>query len=299
MSLFDTYFKNTPRISIEFTSPCNPVAEKYIMNCADNIHHFDTDFSCVNFGGNFMSPERAMMITERLKNTYQMPVWGYLRRSNIDRTEFDKIALEYKKSNINSIFLTEGRRLNTTNMSVHHYETLYDAVCSLKQKHDFKIAIEARTEHDSSEIDVIKRLIDVGVDEIVTRFSFNPHNVLRFIDKLGNQATRPKIRIGILPIENPSQTFLTAHLLNVPVSDTIHKLFENYTDNQPINLCLGTHIMLSQIQGFMQEGYHDFHIRFGRLFEPIETVCRYYGIAYHNPQQATQTNIVKKQAVTF
>jgi 5,10-methylenetetrahydrofolate reductase len=253
------------------------------MNVADNLKHFDIDFSCVNFGGNFMSPERAMLITQKLKNNYKMPVIGYLRRSNIDRNEFDMIANHYEQANITKIFLTEGRRINTTNMTVDHHKTLYDAVLALKKKKNFKITVEARTENDPAEIEIIKKLIDIGIDEIVTRFSFNPYNVLRFIDKLGNKSEIPKIRIGILPIENPSQTFLTAHLLNVPVPENFHKLFENYTDNATVNLCLGTHIMLSHMENFMQAGYHHFHIRFGRLFEPIEALCRYYGVGYYNP----------------
>jgi 5,10-methylenetetrahydrofolate reductase len=279
MLQFNTHLK-PPKISIEFTSPSEPALEKNIINAADNLRYFDTDFSCVNFGGNFMSPERAIMITKKLRHDYKMPVVGYLRRSNIDRQEFDRIAHHYQESQITKIFLTEGRRINTQNTTTNHYETLYDAVLALKQKKTFHIAIEARSEHDALEIDTIKKLIDIGVDEIITRFSFNPYNVMRFIDKLGNKTHIPKIRIGILPIENPSQTFLTAHLLNVPVPETVHKLFENYTDNPSVNLCLGTHIMLSYMKIFMHAGYNDFHIRFGRSFEPIETLCRYYGIAY-------------------
>jgi 5,10-methylenetetrahydrofolate reductase len=270
-------FKNTPKISLEFTSPSDPATEKNIMNALEHLRQFDTDFSCVNFGGNFISPKRALMITNKLKNHYKMPVIGYLRRSNIARDEFDSITDDYLSANITKIFLTEGRRLNTTAMTTNHHTSLLDAVMALKKKNVFKIAIEARPDCDSSEI------------EIITRFSFNTQNTIRFIDKLGAKATLPKIRIGIIPIESPSQTFLTAHLLNVPIPDSLHRIFEHYTDNHSVNLCLGTHILLSQIHNFMQAGYDNFHIRFGRSFEPIEALCRFYGIEYTQPKIQTET----------
>lgn len=283
MLLTTENFKTPPKISLEFTSPSDPVAEKNIMNAIDHLRHFDIDFSCVNFGGDFISPKRALMITNKLKNHYKMPVIGYLRRSNIARDEFDSIADDYLSANITKIFLTEGRRLNTTAITTNHHTSLLDAVMALKKNNAFEIAIEARPDCDSSEIELIKNLIDIGIDEIITRFSFNTQNTMRFIDKLGSKATLPKIRIGIIPIESPSQTFLTAHLLNVPIPDTLHTLFENYTDNQTVSLCLGTHILLSQIHSFMQAGYNNFHIRFGRSFEPIEALCRLYGMTYTKP----------------
>lgn len=280
--------KTIPQISLEFTSPSNPISEKNILHAAEALQYFDTVFSCVNFGGDVLSPERAIMMINKLKTHYNMPVIGYLRRSNIEKDTFNAITDTYISHHITKIFLTEGRRLNTPLVTINHYDSLINAVIALKKKGNFKIAIEARPEYPNTEIDLIKNLIDIGIDEIITRFSFNPQHTLRFLDKLGSKVSLPKVRIGIMPLENPSKTFLTAHRLNVHVPDFIQRLFSHYPDNDMINTSIGMHILLSQIQIFMQVGYHNFHVRFGRSHEPIEALCRYYGIAYNPPQVHTE-----------
>jgi 5,10-methylenetetrahydrofolate reductase len=278
-----------PNISLEFTSPSNPMSERVIFDAANILQNFDTAFSCVNFGGDVLSPERAIMILNKLKNHYNMPVIGYLRRSNIARDTFDSIADSYVSANISTLFLTEGRRLNNHATTTDQHNSLIDAVIALKKKGNFKIAIEARPEHDNTELELIRNLVDVGIDAIITRFSFNPYHTLRFLDKLGGKAHLPKIHIGIMPLENPSKTFLTAHRLNVTVPDFIQRLFSNYPDNDTINISLGMHVLLSQTQIFIHAGYDNFHIRFGRSHEPIEALCRYYGISHnvspHNTEQ--------------
>ncbi len=277
--------KVMPHISLEFTAPANPVAEKNIFDAVEHLQYFKTAFSCVNFGGDVMSPDRAVMIINKLKNKYSMPVIGYLRRSHIDKTNFDSIADAYVSANINTIFLTEGRRLNATSVTSNHHESLIHAVEALQKKGNFKIIIEARPEHDNTEIDLIKNLIDIGIDNVITRFSFNPYTTLKFLDKLSAKTTIPKIHIGMMPIENPSLTFLTAHLLNVQVPDYLQKLFINHSQNDVINLSLGIHVLLLQTQHFIDAGYDNFHIRFGRSFEPIEALCRYYGIHDKQPHE--------------
>lgn len=285
-------FKIVPKISLEFTSPSNPSSEKNILTSCDSLRHFGTEFSCVNFGGDVISPDRAMMVTRKLKYDYQMPVIGYLRRSNIPQDTFNQIAETYYNENITTIFLTEGRRLNTTSITTEHHNSLIDAVIALKEKKKFKIFVEARPEYDNSEIDLIKNLVDIGIDEIITRFSFNTDSVLRFIEKLDSKTNLPPIRIGLMPIENPSQTFLTAHLLNVPVTDALQKLFSHYSDNENINISLGTHLLLMQVQSLIKLGFYKFHIRFGRSHEPIEALCRYFGIDYNPPYTQTETKFI-------
>jgi len=275
--------KNTPRISLEFTSPSNPMAEKAIFNAALALKHYQTDFSCVNFGGDVLVPTRAIDITQRLYTQHRMPIVGYLRRSNISQVNFDKIANAYIDKGINRLFITEGRRLGTTAIITDHYASLIDAVKALKQKGDFKISIEARPEHNSSEIEMIKILIELGVHEIITRFTFNPTHTLKFLEKIQATHTLPKVRIGVLPFESPSKGFLTAHRLNVAIPNDLQKLFSQYPDDDAINLSLGMHLFLKQIQIYMKEGYERFHVRFGRSHLPIESLCRYYNIAYRAP----------------
>jgi 5,10-methylenetetrahydrofolate reductase len=278
-----------PKISIEFTSPSNPVAEKAIFKAASVLKHYDIDFICVNFGGDTLSPERAMQITQKLNIQHFLPIIGYIRRSHISKNQFHEITNTYLSQNITKLFITEGRRLNSDIVVTDHYASIIDAVKAIKKKTSIKIAIEARTEHNNSEIDMIKSLIDLGIDEIITRFTFNPPSIIRFLDKISQTHILPNIRIGILPFENPSKTFLTAHRLNVAIPNELQRLFGQYDDNETINISLGMHFLLQQTQYYIQSGYDNFHIRFGRCHIPIEALCRYYNIPYNAPCNTFQS----------
>lgn len=283
---------SSPNISLEFTTPSNPTAEQTILDAANILQNYQIKFSCVNFGGGIISPERAMMMITKLRTLYNMPVIGYLRRSHIDKNHFDKLAVAYRNAHINTVFLTEGRRLNSTPVTSDHYSSLIHAINALKMNHHFKVAIEARPEHNHGEIDLIRHAIDTGVDEIVTRFSFNVTTTLRFLEKLSkSHATLPKIRIGVMPFENPTKTFLTAHRLNVQIPQFIQNIFNEYPEYDTVNSSISTHILLTQIQKYMDSGYHNFHIRFGRSHHAIETLCRFFNVpqkqvAEHSTSQA-------------
>lgn len=268
-----------PKISLEFTTPSNPIAEKNILDAAQILQQFKTDFSCFNFGGGHISSERAMMMIDKFHDQFQMPVSGYLRRSHVDRIHFDALVSAYEAANIHTIFLTEGRRLNSTPKTTAHYPSLIDAITALKKRNsNLKIMIEARPEHNRDEIKLMEAVIDAGVDEIITRFSFNAETTLRFLDKLNAYGTLPIIRIGVMPFENPSKTFLTAHRLNVQIPQFIQKLFNDYPEYDEVNTSISAHILLGQVQNYMQAGYHHFHIRFGRSHNAIEALCRFFNI---------------------
>jgi|GEM_PF-6120863 len=275
--------KTPPKISVEFTSPSNPLAEKTIFQAASCLKHYELDYYCVNFGGDVIAPDRASKITHKLATQHYLPVIGYLRRTNVSADKLNALADYYIQRTISTLFITEGRRLNTAAISTDHYASLIQAVKSLKKHSNIKISVEARPEHTNTEIDMIRQLIDLGVDEIVTRFSFNPNLTLRFLEKVSQTHTLPKIRIGILPFENPSKTFLTAHRLNVSVPHDLQRIFGQYSDNDTINISLGMHLLLQQVQYYMQAGYDHFHVRFGRSHLPIDALCRYYNIPYHAP----------------
>lgn len=285
-----------PKISLEFTSPSNPIAEQKIYRAVSVLKHYEIDFACMNFGGDIIAPDRAQKIALKLHTQYHLPVIGYLRRSNVDYHKINQITQNYIQNNINTIFITEGRRLSKSSIETNHYASLIQAVEALKKDSGLKIIVETRPEHTGTEMDMIKSLIDLGIDGIITRFSFNPHITLKFLDKIAHTHTLPPVRIGILPFENPSKTFLTAHRLNVAIPNDIQRMFSKYPDDDLINISLGMHLLLQQTQQYLNLGYDHFHIRFGRSHTPIEALCRYYDIPYHQPCDTLKNLFFQSQA---
>jgi len=272
-------------VSFEFFPPKDEQSSKTLWKSIDKLSVLNPSFVSITYGACRGSRHLTHDLIVDVQNRTDLTAVPHLTCVDHSRDEIRDIAARYWEKGIRHIVALRGDcepcEAGKTQKRDMNYAS--DLIKVLNEEHDFEISVAAYPEvHPDakcaqSDLDNLKRKVDLGAHRAITQFFFDNEAFLRFRDQCQESDIRADIVPGILPVTNYKSLLKFTKFAKVHIPDWLHDLYQDTEHDPLIRKLLGINIALEQIKVLASEGIQHFHFYTLNRAELTYAICHYLG----------------------
>ncbi|MCZ6476693.1 MAG: methylenetetrahydrofolate reductase [NAD(P)H], partial [Gammaproteobacteria bacterium] len=251
------------QVSFEFFPPATEKMEATLWRSIQRLAPLQPRFVSVTYGADGSTRDRTHRIVRRIQTETDLTCAPHLTCIGASREEVLATASGYWDEGIRHIVALRG----DTPKGVTQYVPLAngfayaaDLVDGLGSIGGFELSVaaypEVHPEADSAESDLdnLKRKIDVGATRAITQFFFDTSAYLRFRDRCAAAGIDVVIVPGILPITNFPRMLKFAASCGTNVPQTLHQRFDGLDDDPETRRMIAASVAIEQVDELRRQG---------------------------------------------
>lgn len=271
--------------SFELFPPKNDISKKYFFSCIKHLSPLKPNFFSITNSVDQNNKKKTMQFIQEASLITTVPLVPHLTSLGSTNVELTRIAKKYWSQGIKSIISLRGD-IPSEYKNVLTYAT--DLIQLLKNIANFNIIVAAYPEiHPESfniktDLDNLKKKVDLGASCAITQFFFDIEKFLRFRDNCIKHGINIEIIPGILPILDIQQLNKFSAITNVSIPIWIIEVFQFYKNNNFICNLISINIIIDLLTKLYSEGVVNFHFYTLNRFNLIIKILKRLGIFYNN-----------------
>ncbi len=202
------------------------------------------------------------------------------------RRETEELASRYWDAGIRHIVAVRGDSPNGGGFEKHPdgFANAAELVAGLRRVGDFEISVAAYPEvhpeaaSSLSDLENLKRKVDLGAKRALTQFFFDTDAFLRFVDRARTMGITVPIVPGILPLTNFSVAAKFAQRCGATIPAWLANLFEGLDDDPETRQIVAASVAVEQCRILQAAGIHEFHFYTLNRPELCYAVCHMLGL---------------------
>ena len=275
------------QVSFEFFPPATEKMEATLWRSIQRLAPLQPRFVSVTYGADGSTRDRTHRIVRRIQTETDLTCAPHLTCIGATREEVLATASGYWDEGIRHIVALRG----DTPKGVTKYVPLAngfayaaDLVDGLGSIGGFELSVaaypEVHPEADSadSDLDNLKRKIDVGATRAITQFFFDTSAYLRFRDRCAAAGIDVVIVPGILPITNFPRMLKFAASCGTNVPQTLHQRFDGLDDDPETRRMIAASVAIEQVDELRRQGVDEFHFYTLNRAELTYAICHTLGL---------------------
>jgi len=275
------------QVSFEFFPPATEKMEATLWRSIQRLAPLQPRFVSVTYGADGSTRDRTHRIVRRIQTETDLTCAPHLTCIGATREEVLATASGYWDEGIRHIVALRG----DTPKGVTQYVPLAngfayaaDLVDGLGSIGGFELSVaaypEVHPEADSadSDLDNLKRKIDVGATRAITQFFFDTSAYLRFRDRCAAAGIDVVIVPGILPITNFPRMLKFAASCGTNVPQTLHQRFDGLDDDPETRRMIAASVAIEQVDELRRQGVDEFHFYTLNRAELTYAICHTLGL---------------------
>jgi methylenetetrahydrofolate reductase (NADPH) len=279
---------SAPRVSFEFFPPKTPEAEASLWKTVERLAPLNPEFVSVTYGADGSTRERTHQVIESILTKTELKPVPHLTCVGAPRDEIDAIADDYWSMGVRQIVALRGDPEGGAEADYQPHPNGYayasDLVEGLLAKHPFELFVAAYPETHpqaisaDTDLDNLKRKVDVGGHRAITQFFFDNAIFLRFRDRVAAANINVELIPGILPVTNFNTLVRFADACGASIPATLKTLFEGLDEDPSTRQLIAAHAAVSQAEDLGREGVNDFHFYTLNRADLSFAVCHALGV---------------------
>ena len=277
-------------ISFEFFPPKTEQMEKNLWDSIRRLAPLKPSFVSVTYGAGGSTRERTHATVTSIQRETGLQAAAHLTCVAATREEIDEVARSYWDAGIRHIVALRGDPPGGI-MCAGSYEPhpggyayAADLVEGLKRVADFEISVAAFPEMHPEAVDAesdlenLRRKVDVGASRAITQFFFDTDAYLRFRDKAEAAGISIPIVPGILPITNFARTVEFAVKCGAAVPGWLAEMFQGLDDDPKTRELVAATVAAQQCRALYAAGVRHFHFYTLNRSELTLALCHMLGV---------------------
>ncbi len=275
------------QVSFEFFPPATEKMEETLWRSIQRLAPLRPRFVSVTYGADGSTRDRTHRIVRRIQSETELTCAPHLTCIGATREQVLETARGYWDEGIRHIVALRG----DTPKDVTDYVPLADGfayasnlVEGLMTVGDFDISVAAYPEvhpeavSAESDLDYLKRKIDLGATRAITQFFFDANVFLRFRDRCESAGIDVVIVPGILPITNFPRMLNFAADCGASVPDALKDHFDGLNDDPETRRMIAASVAIEQVDALHRHSVDEFHFYTLNRAELTYAICHTLGI---------------------
>jgi len=252
-------------ISFEFFPPRTEEMEQKLKQNIGALIDLSPRFISITYGAGGTTRYKTHKIVSKLIKETRLNVAAHLTCVNTDLNEIDEVIENYISIGVKHIVALRGDMKDLGHFIPHPQglSNSVELVKHIKDKGDIKVSISGYPElHPESQgiatdINFIKSKVDVGADQIITQFSFDTENYIKYRDTLISQGINIPIIPGIMLIKNFNGIKNMSNKIGVKVPNWVDKIIEK--ENKDTQKIIAEDFAITQSEELEKNGFEQLH----------------------------------------
>ncbi|MFN4087503.1 MAG: methylenetetrahydrofolate reductase [NAD(P)H] [Alphaproteobacteria bacterium] len=276
-----------PNVSFEFFPPKTEAMEATLWETVKRLEPLGPRFVSVTYGAGGTTRERTHATVKRIRDETRLEPAAHLTCVAATRAEIDTVARDYWAAGIRHIVALRGDPPAGDARYEPHpggYDYAADLVAGLRGVAGFEISVAAYPEKHpeaadaATDLDNLKRKIDVGATRAITQFFFDPDLFFRFVDRAQAAGITVPIVPGILPVTNFATVTRFAGMCGAMIPPRLVDLFDGLDEDPETRRMVAATVAAEHCLRIREQGFDDFHFYTLNRAELTMAVCRLLGI---------------------
>ncbi len=225
-------------ISFEFFPPRTEKMEQNLKQNIGKLMELSPKFVSITYGAGGTTRDKTHKIISKLISETDLNVAAHLTCVNSSINEIDEVIESYTSIGVKHIVALRGDMKDLGPFTPHPkgLNSSIELVRHIKGKSNIKVSISGYPEPHpesqgiSTDINFIKSKIDAGADQIITQFSFQAENYIKYRDTLVNQGINIPIIPGIMLIKSFKGIKNMSNKVGINVPNWVDKTIERETE---------------------------------------------------------------------
>ena len=225
-------------ISFEFFPPRTEKMEQNLKQNIGKLMELSPKFVSITYGAGGATRDKTHKIISKLISETDLNVAAHLTCVNSSINEIDEVIESYTSIGVKHIVALRGDMKDLGRFTPHPkgLNSSIELVRHIKGKSNIKVSISGYPEPHpesqgiSTDINFIKSKIDAGADQIITQFSFQAENYIKYRDTLVNQGINIPIIPGIMLIKSFKGIKNMSNKVGINVPKWVDKTIERETE---------------------------------------------------------------------
>ena len=252
-------------ISFEFFPPRTEKMEQKLKQNIGVLMKLSPRFVSITYGAGGTTRHKTHKIISKLINETKLAVAAHLTCVNASLNEIDKVIENYVAVGVKRIVALRGDMKDLGQFTPHPkgLNNSIELVRHIRDKGDINVSISGYPEQHpesqgiAADINFIKSKIDAGADQIITQFSFETQNYIKYRDTLVSQGINIPIIPGIMLIKSFNGIKNMSNKIGIKVPNWVDKTIEKETEeNQKI---IAEDFAITQSDKLERNGFEQLH----------------------------------------
>ncbi len=275
------------QVSFEFFPPASEKMEETLWGSIQRLAPLNPRFVSVTYGADGSTRDRTHRIVHRIQTETDLVCAPHLTCVGASREEVLDTARSYWNEGIRNIVALRGdppKGLSKYEPREDGFAYAADLVEGLRSIGELDISVAAYPEvhpeapSADTDLDNLKRKIDLGANRAITQFFFDPQLFLRFRDRCAAAGIDVAIVPGILPITNFPRMLKFASECGASIPPNLHDRFSGLDDDVETRKMIAASVAIEQVDALQREGVSEFHFYTLNRAELTVAICHALGI---------------------
>ncbi len=264
----DEILKNKRTLSFETFPPKKGQEEDLIKTkeVLKELAKLNPDFISVTYGAGGSNSKGNVELASFIKNELNIEALAHLTGGPSTKEDIDRVALEFKKNNIENVLALRGDKPLDYNMEYcKEFKHATDLMEYLK-KYDFTLAgacyPEGHIECDSlhADLEYMKLKEELGAKFFVTQIFFDNEYYYRLVSEARKVGIKSPIIPGIMPLISPKSIARTKSMCGSTIPLNYRNMLEFYMNKPKAFKELGYNYAVYQIMDLLAKGAPGIHL---------------------------------------
>ncbi len=275
------------QVSFEFFPPATEKMEQTLWRSIERLAPLRPRFVSVTYGADGSTRDRTHRIVRRIQSETELTCAPHMTCIGTTREQVLATAHGYWDVGIRHIVALRGDPPKDVARYVplpDGFAYAADLVDGLGAIGDLDISVAAYPEvHPEaataeSDMDNLKRKIDLGATRAITQFFFDASVFLRFRDRCEAAGIEVSIVPGILPITNFPRMVKFAADCGANVPDALRERFTGLEDDPETRRMIAASVAIEQVDELRRHGVSEFHFYTLNRAELTYAICHALGL---------------------
>ncbi len=275
------------QVSFEFFPPASEKMEETLWRSIQRLAPLNPRFVSVTYGADGSTRDRTHRIVHRIQTETDLVCAPHLTCIGASREEVLDTARTYWNEGIRNIVALRGdppKDESRYEPRKDGFAYAADLVEGLRSIGELDISVAAYPEvhpeapNADSDLDNLKRKIDLGANRAITQFFFDPNLFLRFRDRCASAGIDVAIVPGILPITNFPRMLKFAGDCGASIPPNLQERFSGLDDDAETRKMIAASVAIEQVDALKREGVTEFHFYTLNRAELTVAICHALGI---------------------
>lgn len=265
MKVVDIIKSKENTLSFEVFPPKTEDSYESVRAAAQSIAALNPDYMSVTYGAGGGTSEFTLSIVEDIYKNCHVPSVAHLTCISSTHDDIDKKLDLIKSRGIDNILALRGDRPQDFVGNIE-YKYASELIAEIKRKGDFCVggacypSGHPESESFASDIDNLKRKVDVGCDYLTTQMFFENNAFYTFLSILRGKGVSVPVVAGIMPVTNSSQIKRICSLSGAALPIRFKRIVDRYGDNPESMKKAGIIYATEQIIDLYANGISSVHV---------------------------------------
>lgn len=270
MKIIDMFKTKKPVLSFEIFPPKVDTPLETIYGTLEQFKELNPDFISVTYGAGGSAKDRTIEIAEKIETGDGIEAMAHFTCVGHSAGEIDTMLGTLKEKGLQNVLALRGDPPSNQpdfDFSKNVYKYASELIQHIRSKDSgFCIAAAAYVEGHvdcrrlKTDLENLKRKVDVGVDFLVTQLFFDNRLFFDFLDKASAQGIHCPVTPGIMPIFKADQIKRIASLCGASIPAKLVLMMDKYQNSPEDMRKAGVEYASLQIRELVENGVDGIHL---------------------------------------